>query len=236
MFFFDLLAEKNVQIPRNKALQDGGFKRFIVSPDFQTMAFQGQQGNIHLLSGKSKEWIGTMKMNGSVSDLAFSGDSKQLLSVGDAGKVYIWDLRSRSCSSTFMDDGCVGGTSIAVSPNDAYVAVGSNTGVVNLYNKKQTEVHCTPRPLRAVLNLTTSVTCLKFNTTSEILAMSSNYLHGAVKLLHTDERQVIASFPELNQKIRKPESIDFSLNSGYMTIGNNNGEALLYRIDHYTGY
>lgn len=236
MHYFDLLSEKNVKIPWSKALGDGGFKRFAVSPDFQTVAFQGRGGQIHVFSGRSKEWMYTVKMNGSVEGLAFTEDSTQLLSIGDLGKVYFWDLKTRKCSHTFMDDGCVSGTTIALSPDNSFVAVGSNTGVVNVYRRRDCVVSNAPKPVKTVLNLTTGITSLKFNTTSELLALASNYVHGAVKLFHLNERQVVPNFPELNHKVRQAECIDFSLNSGFMAIGNNNGEALLYRLNHYKGF
>jgi U3 small nucleolar RNA-associated protein 18 len=232
MYIFDLMSEKTVRIPWNKAIAEEGFKHFCVSPDSSLMAFPGRDGNIHILSGRSKEWLYSLKMNGSAAGVAFSGDSKQIFSVGDAGKVHVWDLAARRCSTTFMDDGCVSGTAIAVSPNNGFLAVGSNTGVVNLYDR-QSVLQGKTKPVKTVLNLTTSITSLKFNPTSELLALASSYTHGALKLLHLGEMQVVSNFPQLNQKIRQAEIVDFSLNSGYMAVGNNKGEALLYRLNHY---
>jgi hypothetical protein len=38
-----------------------------------------------------------------------------------------------------------------------------------------------------------------------------------------------SNFPTKLENLRIPVSIDFSLNSGYLTIGNHKGNALLYR-------
>jgi U3 small nucleolar RNA-associated protein 18 len=96
------------------------------------------------------------------------------------------------------------------------------------------------------MNLTTPCTSLKFNSTSEILAMSSNCAENACKLVHIGSMSVFSNFPlprdnqqgggslNLSQttssSMRIPQSIDFSLNSGYFTIGNQKGIALLYRL------
>ncbi len=40
--------------------------------------------------------------------------------------------------------------------------------------------------------------------------------------IQTDKSSIFTS-------MRMPECVDFSLNSGYFTIGNNKGNALLYR-------
>ncbi|KAJ7006109.1 hypothetical protein NC653_005456 [Populus alba x Populus x berolinensis] len=54
---------------------------------------------------KTKELIGTLKMNGTVRSLAFADDGQQLLSHGGDGQVYPWDLRTRACIHKAVDDG-----------------------------------------------------------------------------------------------------------------------------------
>jgi len=59
------------------------------------------------------------------------------LFIADGGEIYLWDLRqSRSCLRRFIDEGCVKGTSLAVSPDGARLAAGSDSGVVNLYDTR----------------------------------------------------------------------------------------------------
>ncbi|GAU93685.1 hypothetical protein RvY_05583 [Ramazzottius varieornatus] len=235
MYLFDLLSEKTTKILRNKAIPEQNFRRFSVSPDYSSLAFPARDGLMHILSGRTREWLYSLKTNGAVNVASFSGDSKYLYSVGDGGRVHVWDLRSRACSTSFVDEGCVVGTAAAVSPNDAYLAIGSNSGVVNVYDKKELS-HGKTVPMKSVMNLTTQIDFLKFNPTSELLALGSNHTHGAMKLLHMTEMQIVASFPGLNDKVRKADVVDFSLNSGYMAVGNNKGEALLYRLGHYSGF
>ena len=81
--------------------------------------------------------------------------------VGD-GHVYVWDLTTRDCVHRFVDEGCVVGTSLAVSPSGRWFACGSNSGVVNIYD--ETCLHKKrPAPLKALMNLTTGVDALTFN-------------------------------------------------------------------------
>lgn len=79
-----------------------------------------------------------------------------------------------------MDDGCLQGTSLALSSNDQYLAAGSSSGVVNLY-KLPCDVN--PKPEKTILNLVTAVSKLSFNKSSDILAMASNQKNDAVKLV-----------------------------------------------------
>ena len=48
----------------------------------------------------------------------------------------MWDIGARDCVRRFVDDGCIRGTSIAVSANNRFLATGSDSGVVNLYDRR----------------------------------------------------------------------------------------------------
>jgi len=97
------------------------------------------------------------------------------------GEIYEWDMNSRKCIKKFMDDGCLQGTSLALSGDDQYLAAGSSSGVVNLY-KLPCDVN--PKPEKTILNLVTSVSKLSFNKSSDILAMVSNQKNDAVRLVN----------------------------------------------------
>ena len=121
------------------------------------------------------------------------------------------------------------GTSIAVSRNNRYLSCGSDSGVVNVYKRKTCWENHNPNPEKIVLNLTTTITDLKFNPSSEILALASEVKENAVKLLHIPSMTVFSNFPSFNFNVKRPNCMDFSLNGGYFSIGNNRGAANLYR-------
>lgn len=129
-------------------------------------------------------------MSGDVYDVAFTSDSRYMLSTGSKsccgcsisymrialpavvhvgqGKVYVWDMSVRECVNCFVDEGCIRGTTIAVSPNSEYVACGSNSGVVNLYTGAQclnSSQSSTPKPIKPIMNLTTGIDALSINST-----------------------------------------------------------------------
>ena len=144
--------------------------------------------------------------------------------------MYLWDIRStRSCLHRFMDEGSICGTSIAVSPDNRYLACGSDSGVVNLYNRSSALKTSNPVPEKAIMNLTTSIEHLKFNPSSDILAMASELKENAIKMLHVPSRTVYANFPSWNFNLKRVNCLDFSLNGGYFSVGNNRGAANLYR-------
>lgn len=60
---------------------------FEVSPDSDTIAFVGNEGYVLLVSSRTKELIGTLKMNGTVRSMAFTSDGQKLLTSGGDGQM-----------------------------------------------------------------------------------------------------------------------------------------------------
>ncbi|WAR02891.1 UTP18-like protein [Mya arenaria] len=234
--YLDMIAGKVVNVPY-KGMEEKSMNKFVLSPDGKYIVFLGKYGRMHFISSKSKEWLFTLTMNGSVQSVAFTSDGQQMYSHGDDGQVYVWDVRTRECIHRFMDEGCTRGTCIAISPNDQYLACGSNTGVVNLYERESCLTGFEPRPVKAIMNLTSSCAIAKFNATSEILAIVSREEEKAIKLVHTASQTVFSNFPDnMDVHMKTPTAIDFSVNSGYLTLGTNRGKAMLYRLKHYGNY
>lgn len=94
--------------------------------------------------------------------------------------MYVWDINSRTLVTKFADEGILVGSSIAASYD--YLATGSSWGVVNLYERPEKSAS-RPKPLKAFMNLVTQVTSLKFNSTQQLLAMSSDEKDNHVKLV-----------------------------------------------------
>jgi U3 small nucleolar RNA-associated protein 18 len=85
------------------------------------------------------------------------------------------------------------------------------------------------------MNLTTAITDIKFNPTSQILAICSKWKKNAVKLVHLPSYTVFQNFPGTAQGVlRYPFSIDFSHKSEFMALGNDEGRAHLFRFSHFS--
>jgi U3 small nucleolar RNA-associated protein 18 len=228
-FAYDMIKGKSIKVPWKEDKDQGSMQRFQVSPTNDLVAFHGRFGNIHVMSTRSRSKLFTLKMNDDVTALTFSPDGEYLYSHGAGGEVYIWDLKAQECVHKFVDDGCLRGTAITISRNNRYLSCGSDSGVVNVYRRQDVIANHSPTPEKIVLNLTTTVTSVKFNPTSEILAMTSEVKDNAVKLLHLPSMTVFANFPSFSYNFKRPNCIDFSLNGGYFSVGNNRGAANLYR-------
>ena len=71
-YTYDLESGNMMKVPRILGRKEKSFERFTISPDGKYIAFVGNNGYIVLVSGKTKQWIANLKMNGSVRSLAFA--------------------------------------------------------------------------------------------------------------------------------------------------------------------
>lgn len=236
-YIYDMMEGKIIPVPTVRGLSEQRVKEFEVSPDGDSLLFTGSSGYLHLMTMKTKEVIRSMKVSGNVCGTAFSADGSKIFSMSEEGEVFIWDVRNSKCLSRFADEGCVKGTSIAVSRDGQYLACGSQAGVVNIYSQQACLREAEPKPLKAVMNLLTAATALRFNPTSEILAIASRADDEANRLVHLPSLTVFSNFPMFRRKIiYRTHCLDFSPNSGFYSVANNKGNALLFRLLHYKDF
>ncbi|XP_019164902.1 PREDICTED: U3 small nucleolar RNA-associated protein 18 homolog [Ipomoea nil] len=212
--------------------EERSLESFEVSPDSDMIAFIGNEGYILLVSLKTKELVGTLKMNGTIRSLAFSHDGQKLLSSGGDGQIYHWDLRRRACFHKGVDEGCINGTALCTSPIGGLFAAGSDSGIVNIYNT-QDFLGGKRKPVKTIENLTTKVDYMKFNSDAQILAIGSTMKKNSSKLIHIPSFTVFSNWPPPNQTLHYPRCLDFSPHSGFMAMGNASGKVLLYKLHHY---
>ncbi|TFK68508.1 WD40 repeat-like protein [Pluteus cervinus] len=192
----------------------------------EILAVAGRAGYVHLVDWKSGsgQVIGSLKCGsggGGVrglwwipptstfsdepSDQQVSTGSRTHLAVlsGDA-EVYIWDVGERRCVKRWKDEGgfrgagrVLAGAAPAIGNSNGYdLAVGSNSGYVNVYDSRSFTPTLTstnsdeawgssesPKPLRAVGNLTTAISTLRFNHDAQILAMASKEKKDSMRLV-----------------------------------------------------
>lgn len=233
-YTYDLIGgqTQRVFLPKNITK----LAQFEVSPCGKYIGVIGRFGEVHLLYSSTKELITTFKQEHSATALAFSVDSNNLIVHSSDAEVNIFDLRQQRYMHRFTDDGCINGSSISVSPSGQLIATGSEQGVVNVYDYTNIFKSISPTPEKVLLNLTTAISTIKFNHTSEIMAFASKDVNDAVKLAHFPSGTVYSNFPGIQGNLGKPNVLQFSPQSGYLAIGNQSKDVSLYRIKHYNDY
>jgi len=212
----------------------------IPSPDSSFIASLGTCGHVGLLSGKSKQWIGELKMNCDVTCGVFGTDGLSLYTAGKSSLIYHWDLRMRRCVKKIVDEGSLHISSLALSSTNI-LAVGSQTGVVNTYDVNTFSslpiddfADIRPATRKAVMNLTTGISLLTYNGDGQMLLMASQAKKDALRILHTNSSNVFPNWPTSGTPLHAVSTAAFSPNNRYMAMGNDRGKVLLYRLKHYS--
>ncbi|TVU37177.1 hypothetical protein EJB05_10478, partial [Eragrostis curvula] len=231
-YSFDLVNAAVSKIGPLTGREEKSLESFEISPDSKTIAFVGNEGYILLVSSKTKQLIGTLKMNGNVRSLAFADGGNQLLSSGGDGHVYHWDLGTRKCIHKAMDDGSLSGISLCTSQDSSLFATGSTSGIVNVY-KRDDFLGGKRKPLKTIENLTTDVGEMKFNHDAQILAISSRKERNGMRLVHVPSFSVFQNWPGPRFSLHYPRCLDFSPGSGFLSVGHAGGKVLLYKLHHY---
>lgn len=186
----------------------------------------------------------------------------RLLTLSTEGRVHVWDVRSRSCPVTAYDTGLFGAKGLEVTPPHAAVpsfwAVGSHSGIVNMYGGSDDSSSSSATPSstldgllrtpadapvtddvrlgarRALGNLTTATTVLRFNHDAQLLAIASRNKKDALRMVHLPSLHTYANWPTAGTPLGHVTSVDFSAQSQYVAVGNSRGRVLLYALRPYT--
>ena len=245
-YLYDSVAGKVDLIPRVQGRPEKSWENSFVAPDGRTVAFTGHDGYVVLWDVQSRSWKADVKMNGTARAVAFApnNNAQELLTSGSDGDVYRWDLRMHHrCVERFANQDGTITSALAVSART--LAVGAESGVVNLYSEKQQPqqqqqptsalslAHTTRDPWKAIMNVKTSADRLTFNSDGQILAVSSRRGKDSLKLVHVPTGTVFANWPTSKTPLGFVWSTAFSPESKFLAVGNDRGRCLLYKLMHY---
>ncbi|CAG8441103.1 3850_t:CDS:2 [Acaulospora morrowiae] len=231
-YIFDIEAGS---IDRSSGITGFDYKsleNFSISPCGKYICFLGSNGNMILVSYHTKQFVASMKMNGTVNSAHWSSDGKYLFSIGKDAEVYQWDVGARRCVHKFQDHGGFRPSIISVAKDNRYFAIGSNSGIVNVYDDTCLNM-VDPKPLKSIMNLTTNIHDMKFNHDTQLLGISSHSKKGQLRMIHLPSLTTFQNWPNVSTPLRYVQCFDFSPSSGYLAIGNDKGKVLLYRLGHY---
>ena len=153
---------------------------------------------------------------------------------------YRFEVKSRRCVERFTNqDGTI--SSYLAASSRRHMAVGSESGVVNLYSddysrrrKPTMDFGVERSPIKSIMNMQTSADMLRFNHDGQILAMSSRREKNSLKLLHVPTATVFSNWPTSKTPLNYVWSMDFSPESKFLAVRNDKRKCLLYELQHYS--
>lgn len=190
-------------------------ERFKLSPCGRYIGLVGTArkggGLINVLDAGTAQWIAQVRVDGrgGVADFAWWSDGEGMTVASKNGEISEWDGRLRRVVARWVDEGAVGTTVISLGGRsgrkelggDRWVAVGSSSGIVNIYDRRlwaaasaqasssskdkndiQVEIPRNPKPTRVFDHLTTPTSHLVFSSDGQLMVMASRWKRDALRL------------------------------------------------------
>lgn len=199
------------------------FEHFKTSKDGKFVALAGNSGWVNILSVSTSQWIHGFKIEGTLMDFEFTND--RLIVINQSGEIWEFNMSNYNILNRWTDVTGIGITIIRVSPNNRYLAVGSNTGFVNVYDRLKEN-----RLVKSIDNLTTTISSLEFSHDSQVLCIASRAKKDALKLVHLPSCNVFKNWPTSVTPLGKVTSVVFSPSGGLLATGNEQGKIRLWKL------
>ncbi|KAJ6086041.1 hypothetical protein N7486_010322 [Penicillium sp. IBT 16267x] len=237
-------------------------ERFKLSPCGRYVGLVGTSrkggGLINILDSSTAQWIAQVRVDGrgGVADFAWWSDGEGMTVASKNGEISEWDGRLRRVVARWLDAGAVGTTVLTLGGRsgrtqlggDRWVAVGSSSGVANIYDRRdwaaayanasqaekdgpsQAGIPRNPTPTRMLDQLTTPISHLVFAPDGQMLVMASRWKRDALRLVHLPSCTVYRNWPTSNTPLGRITSVAISPNSEQLAVGNEQGRIRLWEI------
>ncbi|KAL4806471.1 WD40-repeat-containing domain protein [Aspergillus unguis] len=215
-------------------------------------------GVINIHNTATAQWTAQVRVDGrgGIADFDWWSNGQGLTVANLNGEVSEWDAQLGRIVARWKDAGGVGTTVLRLGGSldqtslggDRYVAIGSRSGIVNIYDRSEwaakyagilaskTEndtaaaIPRNPEPLRALDQLVTSISHIAFAPDGQFLAMASEVKKDALRLVHLPTCTVYRNWPTQSTPLGRVTSVAVSPNSEYLAVGNDKGRIRLWQI------
>ncbi|PWY92932.1 WD40 repeat-like protein [Aspergillus heteromorphus CBS 117.55] len=237
-------------------------ERFKLSPCGRYVGLVGSSrkggGLINVLDSGTAQWIAQVRVDGrgGVADFAWWSDGEGMTVASKNGEVSEWDGRLNRVVARWLDAGAVGTTVLSLGGRsgrtqlggDRWVAIGSSSGVVNVYDRRDwaaayaakpssgsdadsnQAIPRNPEPVRALDQLTTPISHLEFAPDGQFFVMASRWKRDALRIVHLPSCTVYRNWPTSNTPFGRISSVAISPNSEQLAVGNEQGRIRLWEI------
>jgi len=204
-----------------EAMTSQNWRNIKCSPDGRIVGVQGAPAYLGLLSAESGQYLGWCKVEGKIADYTFTQNGDKAFVITAGGEVWEFETQTRSVVNRWRDEGGVSLTKVALSSNDRYLAIGSFSGVVTIYDLAR-EIKS---PVKTLMNLTTPINNLAFSPDGQILVMAGGGTSDQLRVVHIPAFKVFPNWPRVNTPIGNVDCIAVGIN-GYLAVARDKGVGL----------
>ncbi|QBZ56426.1 hypothetical protein PoMZ_01332 [Pyricularia oryzae] len=237
-------------------LEQKSVERFKLSPCGRYMAIVGTDkkggGLLNIMRVGTMQWIAQARMDGrhGIADFCWWRTGEGMTTLGRDGQVGEWNLEAKRFFGIWRDSGSTGGTVLALGGRDGpselgedrWVAVGSNVGILQVYDRDdlvlrpgvgqedEVTVKETPEPTRAFESLTTAISVVTFSPDAQLLAFGSIHKKDALRLAHIPSCTLYRNWPTSETPFGRITAVAFGMQSDLIAVGNDKGKIRLWEI------
>ncbi|GAM29202.1 hypothetical protein SAMD00019534_123780 [Acytostelium subglobosum LB1] len=187
-FFFTFNTE-TLALKKHQ-LRMGGNKLGLLAVSEEHFAISDALCKISIMSCRTKTVVREFQLGqSSIASMQFSPTGEHLYIVSE-GHLTCYSVKLWRIVHRFKDEGNLGTkaiTSFALSPNGTYLATGSESGMINIYNTKQCFESASPSPLKVIRSVLYPITTLVYDARSKYLLAASAHEDGIVRLISHPE-------------------------------------------------
>lgn len=211
------------------------YERFVVLPGAAHIAVLSG-AYVNMVNAVTGQYTRGFRAEGTVVDVAFSEDDSVLLVALENGTVLEFDAALGSVLRKWADPAAVRVTSFAVGGHDRWVALGTQSGVVNVFDRLLVGDQKAAQPVLHALidNLVTPVSSLAFTPDGQALCIASRQKKDALRLVHVQSGLAFANWPTSGTPLGRVLAVQFSPDGAMLAVGNDVGKVTLWRMHHYT--
>ncbi|PUU82712.1 WD40-repeat-containing domain protein [Tuber borchii] len=218
---------------------------FRISPDGKFMALVASRGFVNVLNATTYQWVCAAKIEGRVADISWWGDSHGLTIGNKAGGVWEFDVLSEKVVARWQDEGGHA-TTVVKNGGNRWIAIGSQSGIVNIYDRTRSFGTTTsntsnnvlaggtkekPKPVRVLEQLVTAVGVIEFSPDCQVLAIASKGKKDALRMVHLPSCTVYQNWPTSGTPLGRVTAISWAgKETGIVAIGNEAGKVRLFEI------
>ena len=207
-------------------------------------------GSINILSTSTLQWESSCRIDsqGGIADFDWWTSGNGLAAIGKNGEVSEYSISERRIVGRWHDEGGVSVTVLSIGgPDSQWIAIGSTSGIVNIYDRRASEFaailrpdngradvvvssSARPKPKRTLDQLTTPISQLVFSADGQMLVMASRWKKNALRLVHLQSCTVYRNWPTDKTPLGRVSAVALSLNGEYLAVGSESGRVGLWEV------
>ena len=207
-------------------------------------------GSINILSTSTLQWESSCRIDsqGGIADFDWWTSGDGLAAIGKNGEISEYSISERRTVGRWHDEGGVGVTVLSIGgPDSRWIAIGSSSGIVNIYDRRTPEfakiLHpddsmtdgvkqssARPKPKRTLDQLTAPISQLVFSADGQMLVMASRWKKNALRLVHLQSCTVYRNWPTDKTPLGRVSAVAVSVNGEYLAVGSESGRVGLWEV------